>query len=576
MRHSILGASWQELTAAPQPCACLARDLGLPPLVARILAARGITTAREASAYLDGSLNDLHDPLLMRDMPQALASVRRALDAKDLIRIYGDYDCDGVTATVLLVRALQALSGKVDYYLPHRVDEGYGLNIPAVEQAARDGVKLLITVDCGITAHEPLLRARGLGLQVIVTDHHEPAPELPPAAAILNPRRADCPYPFKDLAGVGVAYKLLTALSADLGLRPGAERSFLDLVAIGTIADVVALTGENRLLVKHGLTALNQTRKQGISALLRAAAIAPPVTSHHVAFGLAPRLNAAGRLDHPRAAATLLLTSDPAQARELAEHVCRLNAERRQQELRILQSARQMIEAEVDLDRDRLILLASEEWHPGVIGVVASRLVERYCRPVALVALGDGAAKGSARSIQGFHIGDALVRCSSLLEEFGGHALAAGFSIAPQNLDSLRDQLLAHAAEALRPEDLVARITLDAAAALPELTMEAVQGINAMAPFGAGNPRPLIGVRDLTVEALSTCGADGRHLRLSLRGEGACVGAIWFGFGHLAASLAPGAEVDVCCQPEIDEWNGRRSVRLKLHDLAMDERLPLP
>jgi single-stranded-DNA-specific exonuclease len=570
MRHSILGALWQELTPDPEHCACLTRDLGLPPLLARLLAARGIATARDASAYLDGSLDDLHDPLLMRDMPQAVAVLRRALDAKQRIRIWGDYDCDGVTATALLVRALQALGGAVDYYLPHRIEEGYGLNIPAVEQAARDGVNLLITVDCGVSAHEPLRRARDLGLEVIVADHHELPPTLPPAAAILNPRRADCPYPFKDLAGVGVAYKLLTALAADLGLRRGAERSFLDLVAIGTIADVVPLTGENRLLVRDGLAALNQTRKHGISALLRAASIAPPVTSYNVAFGLAPRLNAAGRLDHARSAVQLLLTADAAEALGLAEKVCRLNAERQQRELRILQSAQQMMEAEVDLDRDRLIFLASKEWHPGVIGIVASRLVDLYCRPVALVALGDGAARGSARSIPGFHICDALVRCSSLLEEFGGHALAAGFSIAPHNLDSLREQLLAHAAEALRPEDLVPRITLDTTAALPELTLEAVEGISAMAPFGAGNPRPLIGVRDLTVEALSTCGAEGRHLRLSLLGKGACVGAIWFGFGRLAGDLAPGAVVDICCLPEIDEWNSRRCVRLKLHDLALE------
>lgn len=576
MRHSILGATWQELTPSPERSAALSRELGLPPLLARILAARGIA-ADDARQYLGGDLDDLHQPALMRDMPQAVAALRRALEAKEHIRVCGDYDADGVTATALLVRALGALGARVDYYLPHRIEEGYGLNLQAIETAARDGVKLIITVDCGITAHQQLQRARELGIEVIVTDHHEPLASLPPAAAILNPKRRDCPYPFKDLAGVGVAYKLLSALSSDLGLRAGAERAFLDLVAIGTIADVVGLTGENRLLVKHGLAALGQTRKHGISALMRAASISPPVTSYNVAFGLAPRLNAAGRLDHARRAALLLLTTDPAEARQLAQHICALNAERQEEELRTLQSAEEMIRGAVDLRRERLILLSSEEWHPGVVGIVASRLVERYCRPVVLVAIGDGRARGSARSVPGFHICDALVRCSSLLEEFGGHALAAGFSIAPDNLGRLRERLLAQAAQALRPEDLVARVRLDTWAGLPELTTDAVDGIGSLAPFGAGNPRPLVGLRELTVQACDTCGAEGRHLRLTLGGGDAGdagAAAIWFGFGHLAAHLPPGLVVDVCALPEINEWGGRRSVRLKLSDLAMENPPP--
>lgn len=569
MRHSILGAVWQQLPADPDACARLTGDLGLAPLVARALVARGVTEAAHAQTYLRGGLHDLHDPSLMRDMSQAVAALRRALDSRLPIRIYGDYDADGITATVLLVRALSALGATVDYYLPHRIEEGYGLNAPAVERAAREGVKLLVTVDCGISATAELERARDLGLEAIVTDHHEPPPALPPAAAILNPRRADCPYPFKDLSGVGVAYKLLAALAADLGLRAGAEHAFLDLVAIGTIADVVPLTGENRLLVRHGLAALNQTRKRGIAALLRGASITPPITSRNIAFGLAPRLNAAGRLDHARVAATLLLTADPAEAARLAEHLSNLNTQRQEQERRVLESAQELIAAEVDLERERLILLAREDWHPGVVGIVASRLVERHHRPVVLIALDGGRAKGSARSIPGFHMYEALCRCSSLLDDFGGHALAAGLSVATENVGSLRDQLLAHAAAILGPEDLVPRTPFDAWAQLDDLSLEVVAELDNLSPFGAGNPRPLIAIGDLTVQARETCGGDHQHLRLTF-GDGAqSAHAIWFGGGHLADRIPPGAAVDVCAAPEIDEWNGRRALSLRVSDLAL-------
>ena len=569
MRHSILGAIWQELPADPDCCARLSRDLGLSALVARALVARGIADRAQANIYLRGGLDDLHDPLLMRDMPQAVATLRRAVESRQPIRIYGDYDADGITATALLVRALSALGATVDYYLPHRIADGYGLNTPAIEQAARDSVKLLVTVDCGISAAPELSRARELGLDVIVTDHHEPSSSLPPAAAILDPKRSDCCYPFKDLAGVGVAYKLLAALAADLGLRAGAERSFLDLVAIGTIADVVSLTGENRLLVKHGLQALDGTRKHGINALLRAASAKTPVTSYNVAFGLAPRLNAAGRLDHGQAAAALLLTSDPTEARRLADRLSDLNTQRQEEERRTLASAEEMIAAQVDLGQHRLILLAHQEWHPGVIGIVASRLVERYCRPVVLIAVADDAGKGSARSIPGFHMYDALCACASCLEDFGGHALAAGFSLAAGELDSLRQRLLAHAAQVLGPQHLVRKTEIDAWVSPPDLSVDTVADLAAMAPFGAGNPRPVVAVRDVTVQALETCGADSRHLRLMLGQGDVSLRAIWFGCGELAGRIGRGAVVDACGTPEIDEWNGRRSVTLKLRDLAV-------
>jgi len=502
--------------------------------------------------------------------------VEGALARGGLIRIYGDYDVDGVCATALLVRALRGLGGKVDWYIPHRLDEGYGVNEEAVREAKGSGVELLITVDCGSTAVAEVALARELGLEVVVTDHHRPAADpatgsgqrLPPAA-VLNPWREDCPYPFKDLAGVGVAFKLVSALARGRGLPARAELRFLDLVCLGTVGDVVPLLGENRLFVQHGLLRLPKSKKIGLTALLQAAGCGGEISAREVAFGLAPRINAAGRMEHAQAAVRLLLTRDPEEARQLALHLCEQNDRRREQELQTLTEAEELLAREVDLDREKVIVLAREGWHPGVIGIVASRLVERHHRPVLLIALSDGMGKGSGRSIAALNLWEALRECAPLLTRFGGHRYAAGFGLAAERVPELRGRINEVADRCLTGEDLVREIAVDSEAGLDELSPETVAELNRLAPFGMGNPAPVLVTRALRVMEARPVG-NGLHLSLRLREEsGRVVEGIWFGQGARSEQLAAGAAVEVCYRPRLDEWSGEVRVRLHVEDMRL-------
>jgi single-stranded-DNA-specific exonuclease len=575
---SLTGARWTITSTPPRVVAGLAAQLGLGRLTARTLAARGFRDPAEARRFLDCDLAGLHDPFLMQDMVAAVDLLEQALARGAHIRIYGDYDADGVCATALLVRALGGLGAKADWYIPHRVDEGYGLNEEAIKQAAAEGVELLITADCGTNAAGELALARELGLQVIVTDHHrveaQPSSPVPQTHVhpVLNPCRPDCGYPFKDLAGVGVAFKLVSALARRHGLPEGAELRFLDLVCLGTVADVVPLLGENRLLVHHGLRQLGESRKVGLTALLEAAEIRGEVGSRHVAFGLAPRINAMGRMEHAQAAVQLLLTGDAAQARDLAARLSQQNDRRRDEEQRILQEAEQRVAEEVDLARERVIVLASDTWHPGVIGIVASRLVERHHRPVLLVALAGDEGKGSGRSIPAFNLWAGLRECAALLTRFGGHHYAAGFGIAAHDIPALRERINEVAAASLSPEDLVRTLIADGEAHLADLSAESVRELAKMAPLGMGNPAPLFVTRGLVVEDARMIG-DGSHLSLRLRQQdgsaGAAVQAVWFRRGQLLDRLLGGTPVEVCYRPQLDEWNDSVRVRLVVEDVAV-------
>jgi single-stranded-DNA-specific exonuclease len=571
MKTSLTGSAWDPPTADPAGCARLATALELSPVTAAILLGRGVNDPAGAREFLSGGLAGLHDPFAMQDMAEAAERLGRALDAGERIRVWGDYDVDGVTATALLVRALAALGGGVDYYLPHRLREGYGLNRKGIEQCAADGVDLLVTVDCGIGAREEVALARELGLDVIVTDHHQPEGELPEAPT-LNPRRADCAYPFKDLAGVGVAFKLLCAMAARRGLPDGAEFRFLDLVMVGTIGDVAPLVGENRLLVRHGLARFDRSKKLGFKVLARAAGLDKGITAGQVAFVLAPRLNAAGRLDQAKHALHLLLTTDPEEAETLAAYLCEQNRARQEMGARTLEEAEALIKAEVDLARDRALVLASETWHPGVIGIVASRLVERYHRPAFLIALQEGIGKGSARGPETFDLWKALRACARLLERCGGHRVAAGFTVRPEQIPALRAALLEIADREIPTEAVCPRLPLDAEAEPADLSLEAVYELEGLAPFGAGNPAPLLASRDLRIIKAARMGAGGGHLRLLLEDQSKQAwGAVWFGRGEAAAALPPGSVVDVCYTPEVDTWGGAPTVRLRLRDVAAED-----
>ncbi|MBN1459641.1 MAG: single-stranded-DNA-specific exonuclease RecJ [Armatimonadetes bacterium] len=568
--RSLTGARWTLKAADEAACETLRTQLTVSAVTARALVCRNLSDVAQARAFLSEDLADLADPFLMTDMESALAAVCSALTQQAHIRVYGDYDVDGVCATAMLVRALGGLGGKVDWYIPHRIDEGYGLNEEAVRQAHADGVKLLITVDCGTTAVEALSVATELGMEVVVTDHHRPGERLP-QVPVLNPHRTGSHYPFPDLAGVGVAFKLVTALAQRLELPDRAEQRFLDLVCLGTIADVVPLRGENRLFVQHGLRRLAASRKIGLRALMDVARVGRNGTlgTHEVAFGLAPRINAAGRMQDAHAAVQLLLTQKEEEAYALARQLSGHNEARRAEERRTLEEALALVEAQVDLTKERAIVLAAEGWHPGVIGIVASRIVERYHRPTLLVAISDGLGKGSGRSIPAFNLWEGLRECSSSLLQYGGHRFAAGFSVRADRVDDLRKRLTEVADAQLTADDLVRQLEIDAEVPLEELTLDTVSELHRLQPFGMGNPSPRLASRGVRLEDVAQIG-DGSHLSLRLRSErGAQAPAVWFRAGELRQDLEPGRIVDVCYRPRVDEWNGVARVQLHVEDIRV-------
>src|SRR5438067_7281314 len=536
----------------------LARELGLSEITASVLVRRGYGEPEQARAFLAGE-QPLHDPFLLGDMGVAVERIRAAVAAGERIGGHGDYDVDGICATVLAVLVLRELGADVDWHLPSRFDEGYGVNGGTLERLAGEGCGLVLTVDCGITAVEEVRRARELGLDVIVTDHHRPADELP-----------DCPivatrpstYPFPELCGTGVAYKLGQAL---LGPDGDVLRRHLDLVALATIADVVPLVGENRSLAIAGLRALARTQKPGLQALMRVSRVDPAtVDTGQVGFRLAPRINAAGRLGHPRAALELLLTTDREEARRLADRLEELNRDRQAVEDKILRAAIAQVEEWPEAKRRRRAYVVwGDDWHEGVIGIVASRLVERYHRPVVLIAGTDGLWKGSGRSIPSFDLHASLGACAQFLERFGGHRAAAGLSIAPASVESFADAFAAYAEGILEPEDLVPATVVDAV--LPrdaKLTLELCEELRALAPFGLANPDVTLLAPGCELGDLATVG-DGKHLRFRVHRDGRDAGgAIAFGQGTKLDSYRRDGRYDVAFRLQENQWNGTVSPQL--------------
>ncbi|HEX9900036.1 MAG TPA: single-stranded-DNA-specific exonuclease RecJ [Candidatus Methylomirabilis sp.] len=569
---------WRLVQADPASAAALAQALGVPVLMASLLLRRGCDTPEAARTFLDAPLTALHDPRRMAGMEVAVDRLRAAVARHEPIRVCGDYDVDGVTGAALLVQGLQRAGGEVDYQVPRRLEHGYGLHPSIVEAAAAGGVRVLVTVDHGIAAHEAVALARTRGMDVIVCDHHLPPPVLPSATAILNPRVAGCAYPFKELCGVGIAFKLLQAL-----FGPEAEEEvwpFLDLVALGTIADLVPLLGENRILVKHGLAELERSfagGRPGLRALAEMAGISisdsKRVGVGQVAFGLAPRINAAGRLDDAASGVRLLLTRDPSEARELATKLDRQNRERQNIEETILVEALARAESEHDLRRDRAIVLASPAWHPGVIGIVAARLVERFGRPTALIGIQGAEARGSARTAAGWHLADALGRCGDLLLQYGGHRAAAGFSIRPDHIDAFRARFLALAAQDLTEDDLTPTLTVDAEVSLDGLDLDVANALARLGPHGVGNPEPVLVAREIQV--MRTARLVGRnHLKMKVRQSvrsDHVIDAIGFNLGSLVETLSQPSvpRIDLAFLPERNVWNGREMLQLRVKDVTL-------
>ena len=540
---------------------------GLPPLCAAVLCARGVDTAPAASAFLAHGPNLLHDPFLLQDMEKAVERISRAIREQETVAVYGDYDVDGITATCLLTQFLRTLGGQVVSYIPDRTEEGYGLNNHAIDALARQGVTLIVTVDCGITAAQEVEYARALGVDVVITDHHQCKEVLPQAVAVVDPRRPDCSYPFPDLAGVGVALKLALALTAP-DQRSQVLLDYGELAAIGTVADVMLLQGENRALVHLGLERLADCSRPGLQALLREAGCprGQVPTTVTIGYGLAPRINAAGRMEQAGTALELLLTQDPQRGQELAQELCQLNRLRQAIELEIFQHCDQLLTHTPALSAP-VIVLAGEGWHQGVIGIVASRLAEKYACPAFMISLDGDKGKGSCRSFGGFNLFGALERCAPLLDSYGGHELAAGFSIRRDNIPAFRAALCQLVEEFAGHQPMESSLDVDCE--IPHcslLSTQDVESLSLLEPFGSGNPKPVFLLRSVCVLSHTDVGG-GRHLKLKLRRDGVAMDAIFFSANTAACGIENGQRLDIAFTLQINQFRGNRTVQLQLCDL---------
>lgn len=554
-----------NITQRPEEAYKAMRKQGIPTLVASTLCAREITCLDEARTLLSSGEDQLQDPFLMKDMDLAVARIGRALRNGEKIAVYGDYDVDGITSTCLLTHYLRSQGGEVIYYIPNRLEEGYGVNSQALDQLAQEGVKLIITVDCGITAVEEVRYAAGLGLDMIITDHHECKEEIPAALAVVDPRRKDCPYPFKELAGVGVALKLVMALGGPARYR-SLFHEYADLTAVGTVADVMQLLGENRTIVRVGLNHLKKTRRRGLYALmLEAGTLNRAITSTTVGYCLSPRINAAGRMGRAAMAAELILTEDTSRAELLAHELCELNRQRQAVELSIFNQCLDQLSGRKQYD---CLVLADKTWHQGVVGIVASRLSEQFACPVFMICLQeDGKGKGSCRSYGGFNLFCALDQCSDLLEGYGGHMLAAGFSIKEENIPAFRERMQEIVRTNTGGEEMVSTLQIDGEIENASiLTVEEVEALSMLEPYGAGNPKPVFSLSGVTVTCLSDVGG-GRHLKMRASRDGRTVDMIFFSVTRAQSGLSVGDKADVAFYPQINEYRGSRTVQLHLVDL---------
>lgn len=547
-------------------------DTHLPPLLCQLLINRGITSAAAVQAFLSPSLHDLSDPFLLHGMHRAVQRLLAALQQKETIAIYGDYDVDGATATSLLIMFFRELGIVVPYHIPDRSREGYGLNATAVEQLAEHDVRLLLTVDCGITAVDEIALARRLDIDVIITDHHRPPDVLPDAWAILNPHQPACNYPNKGLCGVGVAFKLITALRAALRQAswftaplPNLKRH-LDLVTLGTIADVTSLQGENRILVHHGLQELSQSQKPGLQALRRVSQRADkPATAGEVGFQLAPRLNASGRLASAQDSVALLIADDPTEAEHLAQRLDAVNQQRRALQQSIETTVHERIMRHYDGQPPAAIILAAPDWHHGVVGIVAARIAETYHRPTFLLQIEGDTARGSGRSIPNFDLYQGLQHCSRWLKRFGGHKYAAGLSMDASYLPYLQETFIRFAEERLRPEELYPTLRIDAEVKLADITLSLMEHLAHFAPHGPGNPTPILCARAVQiVSPPRRLGQQSQHVRFRTTQHGVTLSVIAFNMADQVLSLANTPAVDIAFTPTINTWQGRYEVELQL------------
>jgi single-stranded-DNA-specific exonuclease len=562
---------WQLMEEPdPQRIKALSHELHISPVIARLLLNRGVESAEAGRIFLNPRLEHLNDPFLFKEMEPAVDRIIKALKGKELIMIFGDYDVDGITATSLLYLVLTRLGANVSFYIPNRVSEGYGLSVSGIQEAADRGVSLIISVDCGITAIEEVERARALRIDTIITDHHEVQEQLPRAYAVLDPKNPRDEYPDASLAGVGVAFKLAQGLYTRLGLDDSELENHLDLVALGTAADIVPLVGENRILTKFGLEQITKTDKVGLRSLVEITnLLGEEIQTGHVVFILAPRINAVGRLGDAERAITLLATNQQDRARRIAHFLNDENRRRQGIDEVMLREALEMVRRNVNLETDRAIILASDKWHPGVIGIVASRVVEKYYRPTVLIALEGNEGKGSGRSISRFNLYQALEDCQEHLIRFGGHKYAAGLTIEAAKVEAFREALNRIATERLDPDHLIPSLKIDIPIALEEVDEQLLAALSDLAPFGPQNMRPVLMASNL--EVVGNPRVVGKnHLKFKVRNGSRALDVIAFDQGERIADLHVGKpNLSLAFVLEENRWQGRSCLQLRAKDLRI-------
>jgi len=567
--------SWKIISAQPDNASLLEKELNISPLLSKLLVNRNIKEPESAKRFLSSKLQDLRPPFLMKDIKRASRRIIEALYQKEQICIFGDYDVDGITGTALLKLFLDSLGADVSFYIPNRLEEGYGLHIPALEKIHAQGTSLTITVDCGISDYEEVAFARDQGMDVIVTDHHEVPEKIPNAYAVINPKQKQCEFPFKHLAGVGVVFYLIIALRKILreegfwakGGYPNL-REYLDLVALGTVADIVPLVEENRIFVKYGLETLNFSTRLGIASLKRVSRLEEiPLTPNLISYRLAPRINAAGRMGKADKGVILLTTSDSAEAEDIARELDEDNVQRQQIEKKTFNEACLMIEESEGWVNRKAFVLESPNWHPGVIGIVASRIVEKYYRPTILISVDGSIGRGSARSIEAFHMYDVLKQCEDLLDRFGGHEAAAGLTICRDNISELRERMNNFAGKTLRPDDIIPKLYIDNQIALEHINESFIEEIQSLTPFGTDNPEPLFVSEIISVKNCRVVGNG--HLKMWIGNGGNNFDAIGFGMGEVIPD--PDSDIQIVFIPEINVWKGMKKLQLNMKDIRIVE-----
>ena len=553
---------WKFYEENEQEANKIAKEFGINKLVAQIISNRNIGNLDDVRVFLNPTRNDFHDPFLFNDMKIVVDRVLKAIEQNEKVAIYGDYDVDGITSTTVLKKFFKDRGLEVKAYIPNRLDEGYGLNIDAINQIKQEGCTLIITVDCGISGIEEINYANSLGIETIITDHHEPADILPKAIAVIDAKRKDNKYPFRELAGVGVALKVIQAISIKMGLDESEYLKYLDLVSIGTISDIVPLVNENRVIAKLGLKLLNQTKNIGLKALIKSIGF-KEINSTTVSFGIAPRINACGRMGHQEEALNLFLTEDEEEALKITEKLNMYNRIRQEKEKAIYNQAISMIKDEDK--KNETIVLAGENWHHGVIGIVSSKITDMYFKPSILICLEDDIGKGSGRSIPGFDLHKALTECKSSLERFGGHEMAVGLTLKKEKINEFKENF-EKIAKKEKIDEIIPIINVDGIISSKDISKQTVEDLKILEPFGESNKTPLFVYKNLKIDSIRAL-TEGKHIKLTLKDSNSIINAIGFNLGYLAEEYRIGDKVDLVGTLEINEFNGYQNLQINIKDI---------